>query len=294
MIKDNLEAVAAVRTALVTGARQLPGARVMSGRFMTIPQAAGVPQGRPNAARYLSNFIEEMKSTGFVAAALQRHGLGPDDAVVAPPAAALLTTVQVAAYIEVQTNAAQPAEQLIGEYVRGARKDPANVALQAFQETGRPTRWVIISSWRDRAAFTEHETGMAAKTLKQQLQALLRAPIDQRIHATFAAGANRSGSAAAEVHTVTHVDVPGAMREQAEQLLRTLRAASAAEAGNLRYDVYQQDAPRPNHFTVAAAWRNARDFAAHGQSAHQLQFRQALGPLLGALYDERVYRLVKF
>jgi polar amino acid transport system substrate-binding protein len=84
---QGLEAVAAVRTALVAQAGRLPGTRVLGGHFMTIPQAAGVPKGRPTAARYLREFIEEMKSTGFVATTLKKYGLGPEDAVVAPPVA---------------------------------------------------------------------------------------------------------------------------------------------------------------------------------------------------------------
>ena len=46
MLAQKLDAVAAVRTALITEAKRLPGARVLSGHFMTIPQAAGVPRGR--------------------------------------------------------------------------------------------------------------------------------------------------------------------------------------------------------------------------------------------------------
>jgi len=33
-----------------------------------------VPQGRPNAARYLAEFIEEMKRSGFVRKALDASG----------------------------------------------------------------------------------------------------------------------------------------------------------------------------------------------------------------------------
>jgi polar amino acid transport system substrate-binding protein len=85
MVEQKLDAVAAVRTALIAAAKRLPGARVLSGHFMTIPQAAGVPKGRPAAARYVSEFIEEMKASGFVADTLKKYGLGPDDAILAPP-----------------------------------------------------------------------------------------------------------------------------------------------------------------------------------------------------------------
>jgi polar amino acid transport system substrate-binding protein len=86
LVTEKLDAVAAVKTALVTAAKRMPGARVLSGHFMTIPQAAGVPKGRPAAARFVRDFIEEMKASGFVADTLRKYGLGPDDAIVAPPA----------------------------------------------------------------------------------------------------------------------------------------------------------------------------------------------------------------
>lgn len=86
MRAQKLDAVAAVRTALLAEAKRVPGSRVLDGHFMTIPQAAGVPRGRPAAARYVSEFIEEMKASGFVASSLQAHGFGADDAIVARPA----------------------------------------------------------------------------------------------------------------------------------------------------------------------------------------------------------------
>jgi len=59
--------------------------RLLPGRFMVIEQAMGVPKGRTQTQAWLSRFIEEMKATGFVAAALQRHGI--QGAAVAPPRA---------------------------------------------------------------------------------------------------------------------------------------------------------------------------------------------------------------
>jgi polar amino acid transport system substrate-binding protein len=86
MIEQKLDALAGVKASLRLLTDRLPGSRVLDGRFMTIPQAAGVPAGRPEAARYVREFIEEMKASGFVAEAFERHGLGSDDAIVAAPA----------------------------------------------------------------------------------------------------------------------------------------------------------------------------------------------------------------
>jgi polar amino acid transport system substrate-binding protein len=83
-VREALEAAAGVKQPLVEFAKANPDVRVMAGRFMAIQQAMGTPKGRPAAARYLAAFVEEMKVSGFVAAALKRSN--QPDAVVAPPA----------------------------------------------------------------------------------------------------------------------------------------------------------------------------------------------------------------
>ena len=66
------DVVAGVKQAL--DAQLKPGLRVMAGNFMVIRQASGVPQGRPNAARYLNDFIAEAKASGFVRRTLDATG----------------------------------------------------------------------------------------------------------------------------------------------------------------------------------------------------------------------------
>ena len=81
-LKGGLDAVAGVRQPLEAAAAKHSGLRVMPGSFMVIRQAAGVPRGRPAAARYLGDFIEEAKASGFVAGALRESGVA--DVTVAP------------------------------------------------------------------------------------------------------------------------------------------------------------------------------------------------------------------
>jgi polar amino acid transport system substrate-binding protein len=83
-LKDRLEVVAGVKQPIVAFAASHPEVRVIPGRFMVIEQAMGTPAGRPAGIRYLRRFVEEMKASGLVAAALQRSGQA--DAAVAPPA----------------------------------------------------------------------------------------------------------------------------------------------------------------------------------------------------------------
>jgi polar amino acid transport system substrate-binding protein len=68
------EVAAGVRQQLEADALKHPGLRLLPGRFMVIQQAMGVPKGRgAEAVRVLSEFVEEMKSSGFVADAMVRH-----------------------------------------------------------------------------------------------------------------------------------------------------------------------------------------------------------------------------
>jgi polar amino acid transport system substrate-binding protein len=80
--KDKLEVVANVKQPLVAYALKDPDVLVLPGRFMAIEQAMATPRGRSAGARYLTDFIDEMKASGFVAAALA--STGQRDATVAP------------------------------------------------------------------------------------------------------------------------------------------------------------------------------------------------------------------
>jgi len=79
---ERLDAAAGVKSPLIEYARTHPGYRVLPGHFMIIEQAMALPRGRPQAARYLRNFIDEMKASGFVAQSLDKTN--QKEAQVAP------------------------------------------------------------------------------------------------------------------------------------------------------------------------------------------------------------------
>jgi polar amino acid transport system substrate-binding protein len=84
-VEQRLEVAAGVRQQLEADAIRFPGHRLLPGRFMIIQQAMGLPRGRGERARqFLANFVEDAKSSGFVEAALTRHGI--EGASVAPSA----------------------------------------------------------------------------------------------------------------------------------------------------------------------------------------------------------------
>ncbi|MFP4594206.1 ABC transporter substrate-binding protein [uncultured Ralstonia sp.] len=75
-LESGCEVAAGVKQQLEADAAHVPGLRLLGERFMVIRQAMGVPTSRgEGAAAYVARFVEEMKASGFVAAALQRHAI---------------------------------------------------------------------------------------------------------------------------------------------------------------------------------------------------------------------------
>jgi polar amino acid transport system substrate-binding protein len=84
-VEQGHDVAAGVKQQLEADIRRFPGHRLLPGRFMVIQQAMGVPKGRGEPARaFLAKFVEDMKSSGFVADALLRHRI--EGAAVAPSA----------------------------------------------------------------------------------------------------------------------------------------------------------------------------------------------------------------
>ena len=74
-VAENLEAYANLKPGLLDNADQLPGSRVVEGRYTVIGYAAGVPNGRAAGAKYLSEFIEYAKSSGLIARLIEKSGI---------------------------------------------------------------------------------------------------------------------------------------------------------------------------------------------------------------------------
>ena len=69
---------AGVKQQLESDAKRYNGLRMLPGRFMVINQAIGIPKARPEFEKttiYLSSIITDLKSSGFVAESMKRHGI---------------------------------------------------------------------------------------------------------------------------------------------------------------------------------------------------------------------------
>jgi quinol monooxygenase YgiN len=193
-------------------------------------------------------------------------------------------------YVEAVPSAGDQAAALLGSFAAAARKDEGNLRFEVLRRIGTPRQFAILEVWKDAKAREGHGASAPVKALADKLRPLLASPPDERQNVALAVGAPPAPDAGA-IHVVTHVDCVGARKDDCAALLRQLAETSRREAGNLRFDAWQQG-NRPNHFTLVETWKDAKSMETHIVAAPTRQFRDSLQPFAGALYDERLYQAV--
>ncbi len=69
------EAIAALKPMLLDWLAQMPDARIVDGRFMTVNHGLSIPHGRPAAEAYLKQFAADLNASGFIARSIERNGV---------------------------------------------------------------------------------------------------------------------------------------------------------------------------------------------------------------------------
>jgi quinol monooxygenase YgiN len=210
------------------------------------------------------------------------------------PAAAPPESPYAVTYIEVEPAQADAARRLLAHY-RDALKDKGALEFAVFEQIGRPNHFVIVERWPSAKAREDNAASPPGQAFRSALTPLLIAPYDERPHFALSVGPQSSGTTPAMlagVFVITHVDMVPPKREEGVAAVRTLTETSAGTAGNIRFDALVQ-ASRPNHLTLVEAWTDAPAQQAHSAANPTRSFRTALGPMSGALYDERLYTLLK-
>jgi (4S)-4-hydroxy-5-phosphonooxypentane-2,3-dione isomerase len=178
---------------------------------------------------------------------------------------------------------------LLKQYRDQSLKQPGNLGVTLLQEADWPNRFIIYEGWKDQAAYEANDKAAHTAQLRDKLKAVAASPYDRRNYSVISVGPAHPGAGADTVYMQLHLDVfpPG--------IDATLAAAKAvAEAarkseGNLRYDIVRSVNPPQSHTTLLAAWQNRKAFDAYENSAYARQFRDAVGPLLGSPFDDRLY-----
>ena len=199
------------------------------------------------------------------------------------------TRLYVATYIDIKRDALVEGIALLVLY-RESRTTAGGPNIDVLREISRPNRFAIIEACKDQSAFDDRERAELTLQFRARLRAIHSSPYDQRVHSGFAIGSSTGQTTRESLCVVTHVDVPPPRKDETEVLLKRLADQSRNDEGNIRYDVFRQIPPRTNHFTMFAAWKDADAFELHETKPHRKEVREALWPLLGAPYDERLYK----
>jgi len=72
---EKMDAYAGLLPHLLTLVKELPGARVLDGKFASVQQAVGVNKGNPEALAWLSQFVDEAKASGLISSLIEKHGV---------------------------------------------------------------------------------------------------------------------------------------------------------------------------------------------------------------------------
>jgi polar amino acid transport system substrate-binding protein len=87
-VRDRLDALACLKSRLLTDAEKLPGSRILAGQFTAVQQSVGTGKGNAAGLGFLRRFVEEAKASGLVARLIERHrvqglSLAPPDTAMA-------------------------------------------------------------------------------------------------------------------------------------------------------------------------------------------------------------------
>ena len=210
-------------------------------------------------------------------------------AALVPPAHAQANAVFLATYVEVMPNAVAPGIALLKQYRDASSKEDGNLRAAALAEIERPNRFVVVESWRDKAALEAHGQSAATLKFRDEFKPIADAPYDERINNALYVAQSKNESQSGAIYVLTHVDVIPAGKEDCMAALKSMSVDTANDAGNISYEALQQ-ANRGNHFTVIEAWTDRKALDAHAMAAHTRAFREKISPVAGALYDERIYK----
>jgi quinol monooxygenase YgiN len=195
----------------------------------------------------------------------------------------------VVSYIEAAPAAQDRAADMMRRLAKLSRKDAGSVRFNALQRIGDPDQFAVLEVWEDAKAQEAHGAAAHTQLFREKLKPLLRAPYDERPHIPLAVRPASAAKARSAIYAVTHVDVVPKAKDEGAEAVSQLSAASRKDAGNLQFDSLTQTS-RPNHMTLVEAWKDRKALEAHSAADHTRQFRDKLGPLSGALFDERFYR----
>jgi quinol monooxygenase YgiN len=208
-----------------------------------------------------------------------------------PTPAPIVGNIYSVTYIEVMPTSKAEAATLLRRYREAAQKEGGNLRCEVVQRIDQPHQFAVLEIWKDQAAFEAHGKSASTTETRDKIAAIRNAPTDERVHTALSIGPIDAPAARGGIYVATHVDVIPPRKDDGVAALKRLGEDSRRDHDNLRFEVVQQIS-RPNHFTVIEIWRDAKAVETHSMAAPTREFRDKLATMTGALYDERMYRVI--
>jgi quinol monooxygenase YgiN len=201
-------------------------------------------------------------------------------------------TAYLVTYIEVTPSAEIEVAKLLRSVAAASTKEAGKLRYDVLQQIERRNQFAILEAWSDPKAHEAHDGGAAMKQFRDQLSPLRTGYFDQRLDTGLDIAPVSSPASKGAIYVITHVDVTGPFKDEAIVMLKKHAADSRREPGAERFEIWQQ-ANRLNHFTVVEVWKDQPALDAHGLAASTREYREKIGAMLGALYDDRRYRILE-
>jgi quinol monooxygenase YgiN len=199
--------------------------------------------------------------------------------------------IYVVRYIDVLPSIKKAVNTALKQFRETCRADPGNLRCEIVERLEQPNQFVVLEIWKDQKAFDAHDTNATATAAHDKIKPMLESPYDVRIHRGLSVAPPQSPPSGRMTYVVTHVDVIPPRAADAVTLLTKMAETSRNDAGNGRLEILQQ-LNRPNHFSVVEIWPNRKIFESHAASPAIIAFRNELQPMTGALYDQRLYKVL--
>ena len=154
----------------------------------------------------------------------------------------------------------------------------------------RINSWYGQNQLHNASARTSYLQTEASSSFRQGLSTLLTAGYAESEQVDLDVTGNvQKGN----IFLLTHVDIIPPQREAGTKLLLDTVKQFRQVEGNSGFDLILQPARR-NHITIVESWDSLEAYHAHSESDGFKAYRHALQPMMGSLYDERIYQKVDF
>ena len=194
--------------------------------------------------------------------------------------------------LDVAPDAVAQGVAILKQYRDAGRQQAGNLGVDLLQELNWPNRFMIYETWKDQSAYDANEKAERTVELRGKLAPITGAPYDRRDYHVISVGPAKPATGAGAVSMQLHLDVfpPGLVPALAA--VKQVAEAARKGEGNLRYDVVQSVKINTSHMTLFGTWQSRKAFDDYEMSAYGRHFRDAIGPLLGSPYDDRLYAIV--